>query len=108
MTRRVEVRPSPQGFEYSAGNDRGASLIEVMVGMVMMTIVLLSLGHAMAAAIKTTARGAEDMQLWADVQRKADSLTSLTAASVVTGSDVVDGRSISWTVSGSNPVLVNL
>ncbi len=108
MTRRAEVRPLPQSRVARKSNERGASLIEAMVGMVMMTLILLSLGQAMGLAMRMTVRGREDLRLWADVQQKADSLMTVSAASVVSGSDVVGGRAISWTVSGSNPVRVDL
>lgn len=108
MTRLTEVRPLPQGTADRKRSERGASLIEAMVGMVMMTLILLSLGQAMGLAMRMTVRGGEDLRLWADVQRKADSLMTISAGSVVSGSDVVGGRAISWTVSGSNPVRVDL
>ncbi len=108
MTRRAEVRPRPQGIADRKRSERGASLIEAMVGMVMMTLILLSLGQAMGLAMRMTVRGREDLRLWADVQQKADSLMTVSVASVVSGSDVVSGRNISWTVTGSNPVRVDL
>ena len=108
MTRRAEVRPRPQGTADRKRSERGASLIEAMVGMVMMTLILLSLGQAMGLAMRMTVRGREDLRLWADVQQKADSLMTVSVASVVSGSDVVSGRNISWTVTGSNPVRVDL
>ncbi len=108
MTRRAEVRPLPQSRVARKSNERGASLIEAMVGMVMMTLILLSLGQAMGFAMRMTVRGREDLRLWADVQQKADSLMTVSVASVVSGSDVVSGRNISWTVTGSNPVRVDL
>ncbi len=108
MTRRAEVRPLPQSRVARKSNERGASLIEAMVGMVMMTLILLSLGQAMGFAMRMTVRGREDLRLWADVQQKADSLMTVTVASVVSGADTVSGRPISWTVTGSNPVRVDL
>ncbi len=108
MTRRAEVRPRPQGSADGKRSERGASLIEAMVGMVMMTLILLSLGQAMGLAMRMTVRGREDLRLWADVQQKADSLMTVSVASVVSGSDVVSDRAISWTVTGSNPVRVDL
>ncbi len=107
MIQRAEQRPRSR-CEYSARNERGASLIEAMVGMLLMTLVLLGIGQAMGSAMRATARGGSDLKLWADVQRKADSLTALSGATVISGSDVVGGRSISWTVTGSNPVRVDL
>ena len=107
MTKRAEQRPRSRRA-YSARNERGASLIEAMVGIVLMTVVLLGIGQAMGSAMRAIAHSGQDLQLWADVQRKADSLTALSAATLVSGSDVVGGRDISWTVTGSNPVRVDL
>ena len=81
-----------------ARDERGISLIDVMVGLVMLTSAVLGLASAAGLAIRTTIRGRQDMQLWAAVQWKADSLISL--ANVTNGSDTVHGYPMSWTVSG--------
>ena len=81
-----------------ARDERGVSLIEVMVAMVILTSALLSLASASALALRTTIRGREDLKVWAAVQRKGDSLMAQGAGNITAGSDVVDGRPISWTV----------
>ncbi len=87
-------KPQPK----RARDERGLSLIEVMVAMVMLTSALLGLGSAAGLAVRTTVRGRQDLQLWAAVQWKADSLVSL--GIVTNGSDTVHGYPMSWTVSG--------
>lgn len=89
-------------------DERGASLIEVMVGMLMLASGLLALATAAGLALRTTARAGEDVQLWAAVQWTADSLVSMGAGNVVNGSGVVQGRTVSWTVSGTDPQRIDL
>ncbi len=91
-----------------AWDERGVSLIEVMVGLVMLTLALLALASAAGLALRTTARAGEDLQLWAAVQWTADSLVSMGAGNVVNGSGVVQGRTVSWTVSGTDPQRIDL
>ena len=93
---------------HGARDERGASLIEVMVAMVMLTSALLGLAGAAGLAVRSTNQGRQDLQLWMAVQWAADSLYSVGAGGVVNGSDVVQGRSVSWTVSGANPVRIEL
>ena len=86
---------------------RGFSLVEVMVGMVILTITLLSLASSAALAARTTARAGQDLNLNAVVQWKVDSLGAAGYANVVSGSDTVDGHLIYWfTVSSGNPKLI--
>ncbi len=85
-----------------ARDERGLSLIEVMVAMTMLTSALLGLASAAGLALRTTIRGRQDMQLWAAVQWKADSLVSLGWGNVTTGSDMVHGYPMTWTVSGTD------
>ncbi len=91
-----------------ARDERGASLIELMVGMVMLTAALLGLAGAAGLALRSTIQGREDLRLWAAVQWTADSLFSVGAGNVTNGSDVVQGRAVSWTVSGTNPQRIDL
>ena len=89
-------------------DERGISIVEIIVGMMMLTTALFSLASAAALALRTTIRGREDLQTWAVVQRKADSLVARGAGNVASGSDVVQGRAISWVVSGANPERIDL
>jgi len=96
----------PQGKR--ALNERGVSLIEVMVAMVMLTSALLGLASAAGLALRTTVRGRQDLQLWAAVQWKADSLVALGWGNVTNGSDTFQGYPMSWTVSGTNLERIDL
>ena len=77
---------------------RGFSLIEVIVGIVMMTAALLGLAAAAAVGIRQTSRAREDSQYWADAQRVIDSLISRGFNQSSTGSATVNGRTIEWIV----------
>ncbi len=79
-----------------------------MVGMVTLTSALLGLASAAGLALRTTARAGEDLQLWVAVQWTADSLVSTGAGNVANGSGVVQGRTVSWTVSGADPQRIDL
>lgn len=89
-------------------DERGISLIEVIVSVIMLSTALLSLASAAGLAMRTTARGREDLRSWAAVQRVADSLTARGAGNVASGSGTVQGRALSWTVSGANPERIDL
>lgn len=91
-----------------ARDERGVSLVEIMVAMVLLGTAVMSLASAAGLAMRTTVRAREDLQVWAVVQRKADSLMALGAGNITAGSDVVGGRAISWTVSGANPERIDL
>ena len=97
-------KPQPK----RARDERGVSLIEVMVAMVMLTSAVLGLAAAAGLAVRTTIRGRQDIQLWAAVQWKADSLTSLGWGNVTNGSDTVNGYPVSWTVTGTNLERIDL
>jgi type II secretory pathway pseudopilin PulG len=77
---------------------RGFSLIEVIVGIVMMTAALLGLAAAAAVGLRQTSRAREDSQYWGDAQRVIDSLISRGFNQSSTGSATVNGRTIEWIV----------
>lgn len=91
-----------------ARDERGVSLVEVMIGMVILTSALLGLIGASGLALQTTIRGRQDLQMWAAVQWKADSLVSLGWGNVSSGSDMVQGFPMSWTVSGTDLEQIDL
>ncbi len=93
---------------HGARDERGASLIEVMVAMVMLTSALLALSGAAGLALRSTNQGRQDLQLWTAVQWTADSLFAAGAGNVTNGSDVVQGRNVSWMVSGADPLRIEL
>jgi len=102
------MKPIGARKRHGARDERGASLIEVMVAMVVLTSALLGLAGAAGVALRSTIQGRQDLQLWAAVQWTADSLFSVGAGNVTNGSDVVQGRGVSWTVSGADPLRIEL
>ncbi len=76
--------------------------------MVILSTALLGLSGAAGLALQTTVRGRQEIQMWAAVQWKADSLISLGWGNVTTGSDNVNGYPMSWTVSGTNLEQIDL
>ena len=84
-------------------DERGVSLVEVVIGILILSVVLLSLVASGALAFKQVHRGRTDMQLWAAVQRQVDSLFGARWDGLATGSDTVQGYPMTWTVSGTNP-----
>ncbi len=86
-----------------ARDERGVSLVEIMIAIVLLGTAIMSLASAAGLAMRTTVRGREDLQVWAAVQRKGDSLVARGAGNITTGSDVVEGRAISWTVGSWTP-----
>ncbi len=91
-----------------ARDERGLSLIEVMIAIVVLATALLALSGAAGLAVRTTVRGQQEIQMWSAVQWKADSLISLGWGNVTAGSDTVNGFPMSWTVSGTNLEQIDL
>ena len=89
-------------------DERGMSLVELVVGIVILSMVLLGMAGAAGLATRQTVRGRTDLQLWAAVQWKADSLVALGWGNVINGSDVVHGHAMSWIVTGTNPERIDL
>lgn len=85
------------------GNERGLSLIEAMIGVIILSIVLLGLAASAGLAIRQTARGRQDMQMWAAVQWTVDSLVSVGAGNVANGQAVVQGFPMKWTTDLGSP-----
>ncbi len=97
-------KPSPR----RARDERGVSLIEVMIGLVILASALLGLIGASGLALHNTVRSSQSMQMWAAVQWKADSLVSSGYGNVTNGSDTVQGYPMSWIVSGTDPERIDL
>ncbi len=91
-----------------ARDERGVSLAEVMIGLVMLTSALLGLTGASGLALHTTIRSRQDIEIWTAVQWKADSLLALGPGNVSPGAAIVQGYPMGWTVSGTNPVRIDL
>lgn len=89
-------------------SERGVALVEVLVGIILLSVVLLGLAAAAAHAIRQTTRGRQDLQIWAAVQRTADSLVLVGWGNVTTGSGVTQGHKMWWTVTGTDPERIDL
>jgi len=89
---------------------RGFSLIEVMIGLLMMTCALLGLAAAAAVGLGQTSRSRQDSQYWSDAQRIADSLIMRGFNASTSSSTSVNGRPIKWIVGSgaSAPQLIQV
>jgi Tfp pilus assembly protein PilV len=84
-------------------NERGVSLVEALVALILMSIGLLSLAQAAALGLRVTARARSDMQYYADEQQVMDSLMSRGWNRVISGSTTIRGRPVTWTVTTLSP-----
>ena len=94
----------------------GFSIVEILVGMSLMSVVMMGLAGAATAGLSQMAKARQDLQYAADVQQVADSLvakgscasasgqtwTQTCGTRVVDGSATIRGRSVSWTVANVN------
>lgn len=80
----------------------GFSLIEVLVSVSLLSLVLLGLSGATALGLTQMAKARQDIQYAADVQQVTDSLVAKGYQNVVSGSETIRGRSVSWTVTTVN------
>ena len=94
----------------------GFSIVEILVGMSLMSVVMMGLAGAATAGLAQMAKARQDLQYAADVQQVADSLvakgscgsasgqtwTQTCGTRVVDGSATIRGRSVSWTVANVN------
>ena len=90
--------------------ERGFSVVEAIVGIVMLSIGLIGLAKASAFGFSQVTRARQDMQYAAEVQQVMDSLRSRGYGLVASGSVAIRGRAVSWTVTSptANSQLVTL
>ncbi len=79
--------------------ERGFSVVEAIVGIVMLSIGLIGLAKASALGFSQVTRARQDMQYAAEVQQVMDSLRSRGYGLVAGGSVAIRGRAVSWTVT---------
>ncbi len=79
--------------------ERGFSVVEAIVGIVMLSIGLIGLAKASALGFSQVTRARQDMQYAAEVQQVMDSLRSRGYGLVASGSVAIRGRAVSWTVT---------
>jgi Tfp pilus assembly protein PilV len=87
----------------SRSPERGVSVVEVLVGITVLSVGLLGLAQGAVLGLRVTSRARSDMQFYADAQQVMDSLVSRGWNKVATGSTTVRGRAVSWTVSTVSP-----
>ena len=81
----------------------GFSLIEVLIGMTLLTVVMMGLASAATLGISQMGKARQDLQYSADVQQVTDSLVAKGWNNVTGGSQTIRGRAVSWTVTTVNP-----
>ena len=89
-------------------DERGISLVELIVGMMILSVSLLGLSAAGGVAARQVHAGRADMQLWAAVQEQVEDLMRLGYESVTSGTGTVQGFPMEWTVTGTTPKRVDL
>ena len=94
----------------------GFSIVEILVGMSLLSVVMMGLAGAATAGLSQMAKARQDLQYAADVQQVSDSLvakgscvsasgqtwTQTCGNNLVDGSATIRGRSVSWTVTNVN------
>ena len=89
-------------------NREGVSLVEILIGVVILAIALLGLAAAGGVAARQVYMGRVDMGRWAAMQETLESLVALGYDSVGSGTGTVQGYPMTWTVTGTNPKQVTL
>ncbi len=89
-------------------DERGMSLVEVLVGVIILSTALLSLVGAGGIAARHLYLSRTDMHRWAALQEQVELLRELGYDGVTTDSAVVQGYPLSWTVAGTDPKKVIL
>jgi len=79
--------------------ERGFSVVEAIVGIVMLSIGLIGLAKSSALGFSQVTRARQDMQYAAEVQQVMDSLRSRGYGLVASGSVAIRGRAVWWTVT---------
>jgi Tfp pilus assembly protein PilV len=86
----------------------GVSLVEILIGVVILAVALLGLAAAGGVAARQVYMGRVDMGRWAAMQEQLESLVALGYDSVATGTSNVQGYPMTWEVTGTNPKQVTL
>jgi prepilin-type N-terminal cleavage/methylation domain-containing protein len=92
------MTPTPQ-----AADNRGFSLVEILVAVTLLGVVMMSLAGAAALGLSQMGKSQQDLHYSADVQQIADSLVGRGWNRVTSGSSVIRGRAVSWTVTTISP-----
>ncbi len=84
-------------------DERGVSLVELLVAVMILSVALLGLAGAGGVAAQQLHIGRKDMTRWTAAQQQIEELVRTGYDSIATGSSVVQGYPMNWTVTGTNP-----
>ena len=82
-----------------SNNNRGFSLVEVMIAITLLGVAIMSLAGAATLGLAQMGKARQDLQYSADLQQVADSLVGVGWNRVASGSSTIRGRPVSWTVT---------
>jgi Tfp pilus assembly protein PilV len=83
-------------------------MIEVMVTLIILSVVLLAASASSSMATRLLSTSRRDTDYWAAMSYQAETLLLEGYDRVTSGSGVVDGHAMSWTVTGTDPRIVVL
>lgn len=89
-------------------DEGGVSLVEVMIGIMILAVALLGLAAAGGVAARQVQSGRQDMSRWAAIQEQFEWIVARGYDNVTDSSSVVQGYPMTWTVTGTNPKKVIL
>ncbi len=84
-------------------DQRGVSLIEVLVAVIVFALVLLSLAATGGVAARQVYKSRSDMHVWVSLQEQVEILANTGYDALASDSAVTQGYPTHWTVSGTNP-----
>jgi hypothetical protein len=80
---------------------RAFTIVEVTIGLVLLTIGLLAITGLTTTTLRTASRAGEEGRYWGDTQEVIDSLMALGFGVPTSDSTTIRGRKISWTVGSA-------
>lgn len=96
----TRFRPRRQSPRWSLASRRGFSLVEVLIGVILLSAALLGLAGAASAGLMQNTRSRDDTQFWGDAQTILDSLVARPyGTAATTDSTTVRRRKIKWIIA---------
>ena len=89
-------------------SERGITLVETLVMIIITSVTLLSLAAAMGYAYRNLGHSRMDMNAYAATQAQLETLVNVHYDSIASGSSSINGYSLSWTVTGTDPKMLLL
>ncbi len=98
----------PQAVMRQMRNEAGVALVEILVSIIILSAVLLSLAAASGHAARQMYHSNRELTMWSAVQSQVDSLRAAGFINLADGSATVQGYSVGWVVTGTDPKTVTL